>query len=374
MKLYSLIIFFLILNPIFPMQNSETPEKLNNTKWEIHPSFKYDVLCFLNIMTGDEFYLNYYRDEYDKFKDKLTPEVSNSLSNLKRIVKDENGNVLSAWLCLYFSAVNDETLSDLILTANDLSLLNSNFEKSPYHSDKSRKMFESIIPDLKIVFKWLEKIEFENYWRENIKSIVDDSLSVISKDLYKYDVIEITEQHLGHKLSSDTIVVYLLFYSQPHGIKITGTRFLTDVAWPFEILMRTASHEMMHPPFDLKKDTILLEKINLLKNEKFFMDKVLNHNPSFGYNSLEGFVEEDCVQALDQIINEKLGIAKDPKVRWKDSDDGMHVLAIALYKIMKDESYNSKNYVFRDFFIENIDNGKLLNGNIEKVYNEFYSE
>ena len=63
---------------------------------------------------------------------------------------------------------------------------------------------------------------------------------------------------------------------------------------------------MMHPPFDLKNDSELISALNKLKDDKFFMDKVLNHNTSFGYNSFEGFVEEDCVQALDQIINENL--------------------------------------------------------------------
>ena len=104
------------------------------------------------------------------------------------------------------------------------------------------------------------------------------------------------------------------------------------------------------------------------------MDKVLNHNPSFGYNSLEGFTEEDCVQALDQIINEKLGIAIDAKVRWKQSDDGMHVLAIALYTLMKEQNFGNSGENFRDFLIGNIENGKLLNSNIEKIYNEFYRQ
>ncbi|MEZ4690593.1 MAG: hypothetical protein R3A12_10575 [Ignavibacteria bacterium] len=61
----------------------------------------------------------------------------------------------------------------------------------------------------------------------------------------------------------------------------------------FQYSSEQPPHEMMHPtPFDLKNDTLLIESINKLKSEEFFMDKVLNHNPSFGYNSLEGFVEE----------------------------------------------------------------------------------
>ena len=65
------------------------------------------------------------------------------------------------------------------------------------------------------------------------------------------------------------------------------------------------------------------------------MQRVEHHNPSFGYNSFEGFVEEDCVQALDQRIADRLGIAEDPRQRWRRCDDGMHVLAMALYQLLK---------------------------------------
>lgn len=130
---------------------------------------------------------------------------------------------------------------------------------------------------------------------------------------------------------------------------------------------------MMHPPFDLKNDSVLIGTLSKLKKEKFLMDKVLDHNPSFGYNSFEGFVEEDCVQAPDQIINEKLEISTDTRKKWEENDDGMHLPAMALYNIMKEENYNEEKMIYRDFIIRNIENGKLLNGNIEKIYNNFYS-
>jgi hypothetical protein len=46
------------------------------------------------------------------------------------------------------------------------------------------------------------------------------------------------------------------------------------------------------------------ETLGSLRADAFLMDKVNNHNPAFGYNTFEGFIEEDCVQALEQIINE----------------------------------------------------------------------
>lgn len=79
------------------------------TKWKIKPSLKYDVCCFLNILTADDFYLTYYQEVYDEFKPKLTLEVTEALSCLKKKMKDDNG-IIIANLCLYYSAVEDSTI------------------------------------------------------------------------------------------------------------------------------------------------------------------------------------------------------------------------------------------------------------------------
>jgi len=185
-------------------------------------------------------------------------------------------------------------------------------------------------------------------------------------------VIKEQESLLGFALPSNKITVYMLYYSQPHGIKITGTRFLTDAAWPFEIVLRNAVHEMMHPPYDLPNDNELQNTLFFLKKDDFLMDKVLNHNPAFGYNSFEGYIEEDCVQALEQMINEKLKIEREAHQRWKESDDGMHVFAVALYNVMKEENYNEKGELFRDFLVRMIRTGKLSPGKTKVIYDDFY--
>ena len=234
-------------------------------------------------------------------------------------------------------------------------------------------MFESTVPELKIIFGFLQAIDFENYWKKEILHIVEKTISEIKPDLPKYDVIKENEIYLGFNLPSNDITVYMLYYSQPHGIKITGTRFLTDVAWPFKIVIRTAAHEMMHPPYDYKDNEKLRNAIESMRKDEFLMDKVKNHNPSFGYNTLEGLFEEDCVQALDQLINEKFGIARDGRQRWQENDDGIHVFAVALYQVMKEENYNSKKEIFSDFLIRMIENGKLGAGTIKAWHDKFYS-
>jgi hypothetical protein len=344
------------------------------TDWQVVPSFKFDVLCLLNTATGDSFYLNYYKDEYERLKCQLTPAAEEALANIKRKIKDEGGGIISALLTLYFSATEDSTLDDMIRTVENSQIMQDNLKQTPYYSDNSWQVYESVRDDLKTVFLFFKEIDCQGYWEDNILPKVEEKIATIEKELPKYNVIKEQELHLGFALPSNKITVYMLYYSQPHGIKITGTRFLTDVAWPFEIVLRNAVHEMMHPPYDLPNDTELREALSLLEDDEFLMDKVLNHNPAFGYNSFEGFIEEDCVQALEQIINEKLGIEREAHQRWKENDDGMHVFAVALYNVIKDENYNQQGKLFRDFLIEMVRSGKLGPAKIKDIYDDFYSE
>lgn len=373
-SLMKVLIISLIFFAVFKTSQEYSMDNAiqNNTKWDIEPSFKYDALCFLNILTADTFYLTYYKDEYEKFKPKLTANVTKALADLKRKLKDENQIIISAWLCLYFSAVEDSTLEQMTATLGNTEKLKANFEKTPYYNDEAWKIFESVNTELNTIFQFLIDIKFPAYWKENILPKVDKKVAEIEPDLPKYDVIGEDEHMLGFKLPSDKITIYMLYYSQPHGIKITGTRFLTDAAWPFKIVLRNAVHEMMHPPYDYKNDAELRSVINSLSNDEFLMDKVTNHNPSFGYNTIDGLIEEDCVQTLEQLINEKFGVSVDAAKRWKASDDSIHVFAIALYQVMKEENYNDKNELFRDFLVRNINSGKLGAGKIKEYYDIFY--
>lgn len=72
------------------------------------------------------------------------------------------------------------------------------------------------------------------------------------------------------------------------------------------------------------------------------------------------------------IINEKFFPDFDPQERWKERDGGMHGFAVALYSVMKQENYNERGEVFRDFLIRIVEEEKLVPGKVEAVYDDFY--
>jgi hypothetical protein len=366
------MIFSLMVLGVFTANHSlaQAPSDFHNsTEWNVKPSLKYDALCLINILTGDPFYVQYYEKEYEEFSKKITPEVKPVLEKLLQI-KQSTGIVLSAAMCLYYSAVPDSTLDQLIETTRDLSVLKQNFSKTVYFNENDWAMFEMLQEDVRTCFMFLKEAGFEAYWKENnlpkIEQRIDDLQAGLSTN--NYNLISVQERLLGFPLQDNTIEVNMIYYARPHGMKITGTEFITDVAYDFNTVVHTAGHEMMHPPYDIAANTTLQQSLESLKSDTFLMDKVLNHDPKFGYNDFEGYIEENCVRALDQMVSEDIGLSAGPKDRWKNSDGGMHVFANALYQVMKEESFNSNEELFSDFLIRMISEGKFEQGSIKNYY------
>lgn len=300
------------------------------TRWDLRPSLKYDALCLLNTLSGDPYYLDFYHTEYDHFHPLFTPEEQAAFVDLKRIIKDEGHGIISAQLALYYSVVPDDTLPEMIRTAHDSSLMKRELRKTSYWSDDSWATYERARPALEMALRALNRVGFPAYWASAAKPKVEATIQLLSPKLPNFDIVPMIEQTLGFPLPSDTITVYLLAYSEPHGIRITGLRFLTHYSYPFSIVLHNAIHEPMHPPYD-SKDPAIAKSIALLSADPLVVDEVEHHDRSFGYNTAAGYIEEDSVQALEQIISERVGMGRNACEYWRQQDGGMHVLAAAIY-------------------------------------------
>ena len=371
------ILFDTVLPPeIITAQTKFKKSRINTeTVWDVQPSFMLDTLCFIGMLTGDPFYVRFYKNEYAYFESQLTPAARQALANLKQKIKDEKKDIISASLTLRFSVTDDQNLNDLLKTVKDSRRMKRQFQKTIYYDEESWQTYESVREDLRVIFSFLKDIKFEKYWRENYLPSIARKINEIKPDLPKYNAVGKVEKLLGHQLSSNKITVYMLHFPKPHGIRVTGLRFIMSDSDPFKVTVFTAVHELMHPPFDLKNDAKLQKAIDTLRADEFLMDKVKNHNPSLGYNTFEGLVEEDCVQSLDQIINEKFGTEiAEAHVRWKKWDEGIHVLAVALYSLMKQEKFDGTHENFREFLLRMICSGKLSAGKIKLIYDDFYAD
>ena len=348
------------------------------TDWDVRPSLKYDAICALNVLSGDPYYLEYYKADYDRLSRQLRPEELAAFVSLKHRIKDVNGGIISAQLALYFSAVEAESLADLIRVVDDSSVLRRNLQATTYYDEQDWKIYDESRPDLKVAFRALERIHFDADWEKEIRPRLEEARTRIAADLPKYNVMPPIESALGAARPSNRITVYLLYYSQPHGIKITGTRFLTHYSYPFRIVMRNAIHEMMHPPYDLAHDPELRADIDSLHAVPFFMNKVEHHDRSFGYNGVDELVEEDCVQALEEWIAERFNLGQDTQAYWREQDDGIHVFAVALFPLFQEQHFQQQPgdsvESFPAFLKRMFRDGKFSGDQIEKRNKAFFTQ
>lgn len=349
--------------------DGEPPPAPAAPRWELRPSLRYDLLCVLNPLSGDPFYAPYYPETIQRFAGRLSPQARAALDRIREVLKVRGQGIISAKLCLYFSVLPGDDLEGLVAACREPGDLQRALRRTPYWSEDGWKEFLEVRDDLRTVLEDLRRIGFVDHWRRTVLPEAERACAAARQRLKGDRVAELQEQVLGRPLEPPIISVRLLAYAQPHGIKVTGSTFLTDLSYPLEIVLRNGAHEMLHPPFDLAHDPVLRKALETLRQDPCLMDKVDHHNPSFGYNSFLGFVEEDVVQAFEQAIASRCGFAQDPRQRWRSADDGMHVLAVALYSLLEREPDLPP---IRAFLLRAIDSGALAPGRIQPRVEAFF--
>jgi hypothetical protein len=327
--------------------------------WIVQPNLAYDALCLLNIWTGDTFYSEEHPGLLERWQPRLTAPVLEAFSRIERAIRGDGG-ILSASLCLLFSSVQPKNLHDLERAILQPETLLETFRASPYFDPGAPDQFQMLLPDLLTLVQFLQASPFEAEHATDLGTDFEPKRQALQTTLETYDILEAVEAALGYGLTAQEIEVFTLAYTAPHGIKIIGNRFITAIEWSATITARVAIHELMHPPFDLSRPALQLAL------EQLAQDPVLNkcfedHDPAFGYNSWEGYVEENCVRALDQVISESFGIARDAAERWQEEDGGMHQLAARLTPLLRARVSGAReaNRTFEAWLIEQIAQGTL---------------
>lgn len=359
--------------PPYPSDPMMRPVFHTATQWNARPSLKYDALCALNVLSGDPYYLKFYQADYDRLAPLLSPDEKNEMVALKKIIKDENKGIISADLALILSVEPGDTLDDILIALDKPNEIRQRLRATPYYTEPNFAEFLQVRPHAIAAIRALKRIGFDADWSKNIRPQIATTAAQVQSRLEQYNIVPLQEQVLGHPLQDDRIDVYLLYYSQPHGIKITGTRYLTHFQYPFDIVLHNAVHEMLHPPYNLTQPNTQ-RAVEALRHDAFLMDKVKHHNPSFGYNEFEGFVEEDCVQALEQTITQFMGLKDDEQDYWRRQDDGMHVLAIALYVLMQRDDFMRHKESFPHFLERMVFTGQLSNDRLLQLNRDFYAK
>jgi uncharacterized protein YcaQ len=127
----------------------------------------------MNALSGDPYYLHYYQAEFDHFNPLFTPAEQESFQHLKTIIKNGDGDIISAKLSLYFSATQDETLEQMIQTTRDSSRMRAALMETPYWSANGWAVYEKARPHLESALKALQRVGFAQYWDSNARRQIE---------------------------------------------------------------------------------------------------------------------------------------------------------------------------------------------------------
>jgi len=312
------------------------------TRWVVRGSEGFDALSFLGPLSGDPFYARYYEQEAAAFAVRMPAAAMSAIRELK--ARAAAANILvSPFLDLRFSAGPDRSIADLIDSLDHAeSVLRPPFQASPYWGEDGEadwRAFMSASPQIRAILASMQEAGFGEFRASLFEPKAAVRFPGLRDRLRDFDVVAEVERFTGRSLDP-TVEVVLLEFCKPHGVKVIGQRFLSAIDWNDDVVIRTAGHELLHPPVDLDGPAAQAA-LAVLRRDPLLARIVAEHDPAFGYTSLRGLFDEDLASAVDQIIADRLGTARDPHARWNDVDDGMHVLSAAFYTLMRRSGHAS---------------------------------
>jgi hypothetical protein len=334
------------------------PALAQRTNWQVRGAEGLDALLLIGAASGDVMQAEQYPEEIAWVRENFSAEGVAALDALDRGLRQADGTLTGPRLVLYFSAGPFDSLDDVLASARDPEArLRPTLQTTPYWKDEEWAAMMPLMPAVATALEELRRIGFEQRYQTEWAVELSDGIVRNRAAVEPHDVIPEQERLLGRALDR-TLEIVILRFCKPYGIRVTGQRFLTHPSYPAETQLRVAAHEVFHPPFDVE-DWRFVARFARLREDPWMRSIVETHNPQFGYNSFDGIINEDSTQALDQIVSERMGFARNPGDRWRRADDGMHLLAAALYHAMKEDGFERRGGSYADWLLSAFDRGLL---------------
>jgi len=307
------------------------------TQWRVRSSEAFDAIAFLGPLSGRSLYRAAYAADIDAFAPKLPEAARSDLVRLWAEAEESGFGLFWPVLALVVSGARANTLNELIeaLATPDVRIL-PRFRASPNWEARDWAWFAARAPRIRALFMAMRDAGFLAFRRDRTPEL-EGQVRDTARALATYDVIHWQEKLTGRSFDP-VIEVVLLRWSKPHGVKVQGQTFLQSGDYNTATTVRIAAHEMLHPPFPMDGPAARAA-LAVLERDPLITGIVRDHDPQWGYTTLDGLLDEDICEALDQLISEALGVARNPADRWRRADDGMHVIAAGLYGLLRADKW-----------------------------------
>lgn len=329
------------------------------TVWRVSGSEGQDAIAFLAPLSGRELYTGYYAEDVALFAPRLSADVRAEIPALWASAEEGGVGLLTPNLALIFShADSDDTIDDLLAAlADPEARIRPALLSGPYWNENDWGWFVRAAPRLSAVFEGLKAAGFADFLRERGGAALAEGIQRQRGGLLAYDVIRVEEKLTGRTFQPE-IDITLLQFVKPHGIKVRGQRFLQAADYDVATTVRIAAHELLHPPVPMDGPAALAA-LRVLASDPLISRIATEHDPRWGYTTLDGLFNEDLCQALDQMVSEVLGVARNPADRWRMSDDGIHVMAAGFYGLLRQDRWSRTGGSLEAWLLQAAQGGRL---------------
>ena len=336
-----------------------------STRWHVQAAAGLDAIVFIGALTANSLQFEHYESDVEFIRRRLSGDAIAALERLTEFA-ELNRMLVGPNLALIFSAGPVESLDDVIASAREPeSRLRPGLEQSEYWDPHEWTWVrDETLPDVLAVLVGLRDAGFASYWAEIAAPTLEMRVEATRKYLQRFDIIPEHERLLGRFLDPE-IDVFLLYFSKPYGIRVTGQRLASHHSYPMYIQLRTATHEMFHPPFE-RGDHSVYERLDQLRTDPWMQSILTGHDPAIGYNTFPELLDESATQALDQIVADRMGFDLGPSARWRTADGGMHMLAAAIYQMLREDRFGNTGGTFAEWFDSAIDRGLFAPAEVKR--------
>lgn len=329
------------------------------TIWRVEGSEGQDAIAFLGPLSGRTIYTDHYAEDVALFAPRLPERVHISVPALWASAEANGFGLLSPQLALFLSHADaDATIDDLLAALADPEChIRPALEAGTYWDAENWAWFTAHAGAIAEILQAMKSGGFAAFHAERSAAALEAGLLRLRSGLGVYDVTRVQERITGQAFAP-TIDITLLQFCKPHGIKVKGQRFLQSPDYDVATTVRIAAHEMLHPPVDMDGPAALAA-LEALGRDALVARIVAEHDPRWGYTTLPGLLNEDLCQALDQMISEVLGVARNAADRWRTTDDGIHVLAAGLYGLLREDRWNRTGGSIEAWLLQTAAQGRL---------------
>lgn len=331
----------------------------------VHYSYNLDLLNFINILTGEEFYTDRHEGMYERFGENLSRGTK---ARIKEAVQINGGAMLGPILSLVISAVPNFEKRGILRMFKEPAFLESCLKNYQYYDkelwSEKENLFETLIP----VIQELEENGFRSYWKQEKLPAIKKKQRQLRTYATRFHLDKEIEQMLGKGQAPESITVYLCAFAAPHGIKICGPKYVSDITFSKDTTLGIAVHEMFHPPYNARN---LESELTRLGNDPLLQHAFKTKDPKYGYPTMTGFIEENVVEAMAIFISHKIGLEKDPLGYFEKHDEGSHKLSVVLFDAFS-KYPKSIEQPFEEYFKELL--AKLPIGSLDREYSAITSK